>query len=204
MFNYEDFKRLLNALDQKLQENELHTEIFAIGGFAMMCNAKVHGFDSRGLSIDIDSYMSYSEEILKLVDEVSAQFGIISERWLNTHWHDRKEGFDEIIESFSDWKWEESKDLVFSNIEFYYGNLEGLLKMKLSAINEKLELDKLGAELEFNHAPIGTSVRQNDLMDVKIILNVFKENDLENVRNSKISGMFAEYKSAFEFLKKKW
>lgn len=201
MFDYEDFKKLLSSLNKKLKKNELHTKIFAIGGFAMMCNARAYDFESRGFSVDIDSYMNYSEKILKLVDEVSVEFGILSERWLNTHWHDRKEGFDENIESFSDWKWEKTADLVFSNIEFYYGNLEGLLKMKLSAIDEKLELDKLGVELGFSNAPIGVSVRKNDLVDVKMILDFFDENDFDNIKQSKIAKMFAEYKLAVEFLK---
>jgi len=201
MFNYENFKDLLSSLNQKLRENELHIKIFAIGGFAMMCNAKAFGFESRGFSVDIDSYMNYSQKVLKLVDDVSAEFGILTERWLNTHWHDRKDGFDENIECFSDWKWEMSDDLVFSNIEFFYGNLEGLLKMKLSAINEKLELDKLGVELGFSNAPYGSSVRKNDIVDVKIILDAFDECDFENITNYKIAKMLIDYNFAFEFLK---
>lgn len=201
MFNYDDFKGLLKSLNDKLEKNSLHTEIFAIGGFAMMCNAKTYGFDSRGFSIDIDSYNRYSDEILALVDEVSHEFGILSERWLNTHWHDTKGGYDEIIESFPDWKWEESQDLMFSNIKFYYANLEGLLKMKLSVINEKLELDRLGLELGFGNEPIGVSVRKNDVMDVKIILDVFSEDNLHRIKNDKIAQMFAEYRPAFEYLK---
>jgi len=201
MFSYNDFKGLLKSLNDKLQSENLHTEIYAIGGFAMMCNAKTYGFDSRGFSIDIDSYMSYSEDVLKLVDEVSDEFGILSERWLNTHWHDKKDGFDEIIESFSDWKWEESEDLIFSNIKFYYANIEGLLKMKLSVIEEKLELDRLGIELGFGKGPIGVSVRKNDVMDVKILLDVLVEEDLQAVKNEKIKKMFYEYEQAFEYLK---
>jgi len=201
MFSYDDFKRLLKSLNEKLESKNIHTEIYAIGGFAMMCNAKTYGFDSRGFSIDIDSYMSYSEDVLKLVDEVSDEFGILSERWLNTHWHDKKDGFDEIIESFSDWKWEVSDDLIFSNIKFYYANIEGLFKMKLSVIEEKLELDRLGLELGFGKAPIGVSVRKNDVMDIKILLDVLEEDNLQNVKNEKIKKMFAEYVQAFEYLK---
>jgi len=201
MFNYDDFKKLLSLLDQKLKENELYIEVFAIGGFAMMCNAKTYGFNSRELSIDIDTYMSYSEDVLNLVDEVSSEFEILTERWLNTHWYDKKDGFDDVIESFSDWKWEKSEDLVFSNIELYYANLEGLLKMKLSAINEKLELDQLRQDLHFGIEPVGTSVRINDLIDVKTILAVLKEDSLQDVKNAKIKKMFAEYEQAFEYLK---
>ena len=135
MFTYDDFNLMLNRFNEKLMSNNLNTIIYAIGGFAMMCNAKELGFDSRGISIDIDSYYEYSEEIKKLVDEVSDEFGIISESWLNSHWYEQKlknEGFDETIESYPFWKWEQSSDLTFSNLKVYYANLEGLLRMKLT------------------------------------------------------------------------
>ena len=54
--------------------------------------------------------------------------------------------------------------------------------MKLTIINEKLYLDKLVAELDLNNEAIGFSVRKNDVMDVKIILNFFKEYDLEEIK----------------------
>ena len=201
MFSYACFKNLLSALNDKLKKQELRIEIFAIGGFAMMCNAKSYGFDSRGLSIDIDSYERYSDDILSLVDEVSTDFGILTERWLNSHWYNKKDGFDEIIETYPNWRWSKSEDLTFSNITLYYASIEGLLKMKLSAINEKLELDFLGKELRFNNRSIGSSVRKNDLMDVKIMLDVLEEENLMAIKNAHIKTVLNHYPLAYEYLK---
>ena len=39
-------------------------------------------------------------------------------------------------------------------------------------------------------------------MDVKIILDFFKEENLQNIKNPKIVKMFLEYEQAFEYLRK--
>ena len=69
MYTYENFKELLSLLNEKLMNEKLEIEIYAIGGFAMMCNSQNLGFDAREISIDIDSYNEYNERIIELINE---------------------------------------------------------------------------------------------------------------------------------------
>ena len=191
MYSYENFKEMLNTLNEKIIEKNLDMEIYAIGGFAMMCNARSLGIDAREISIDIDSYNKYSETIMSLIDEVADEFYLDERKWLNTEWRDAalKAGNgieDWIIVTYPGWRWEVSNDLNLSNIKVYYANVEGLLAMKLRAIEDKLESE--------------SEPRLNDVRDVVSILKLFKE-DINDIENETIKSLLDSFEVSKKYLK---
>jgi len=191
MYSYENFKEMLNALNEKLIEENLDMEIYAIGGFAMMCNARSLGFDAREISIDIDSYNQYNETIMNLIDKVADEFDLDERKWLNTDWRNAvlKAGNgieDWIIVTYPGWKWEISSDVNLAKIKVYYANIEGLFAMKLRAVEDKVET--------------GFEPRLNDVRDLVSILRLFEE-DIDNIKNETIKSLLDSFPISKKYLK---
>jgi len=191
MHYYKDFKEMLEALNEKLIEEDSHIEIRAIGGFAMMCNALLLNFDSRNASVDIDSYSEYTEGIRVLIKGVAEEFDV-NEDWLNTDWRDdytsKYQSEDGVIIGLDEWEWIPSEDIVLSNITIFYANIEGLFAMKLRAVNERLVYEE--------------EPRLNDVTDLIAILAFFEEKDLNDIMNKSIRNLLEHFESARAYLVK--
>jgi len=189
MHYYEDFKDMLQCLNDKLIAEDAHIEIKAIGGFAMMCNAMMLNFDSRNASVDIDSYHAYTERIKLLIGEVATEFEV-NHDWLNTDWRDnytnKYHSEDGIIIGLASWKWIPLEDIALSNITISYANIEGLFAMKLRAIDERLAQDE--------------EPRLNDVTDLKAILHFFELGNLDKVSNVSIRQLLNHFSDAKNYL----
>ena len=189
MHYYDDFKEMLDCLNQKLIEVNAEIEIRAIGGFAMMCNSMVLNFDARNASVDIDAYNEYTDNIKTLIKDVSLEFEV-NDDWLNTDWRDdytmKYHSEDGIVIGLNGWEWIPSTDIVLSNIKIFYANVEGLFAMKLRSVNERFEQQE--------------EPRLNDITDLISILKLFEENDLDNVKNELIQKLLKHYVWAKDYL----
>jgi len=191
MHYYEDFKDMLQCLNEKLVVEDAHIKIKAIGGFAMMCNAMILNFDSRNASVDIDSYHAYTERIKLLIREVATEFEV-NHDWLNTDWRDeytsKYHSEDGIIIGLSDWKWLPLEDIALSNITVFYANIEGLFAMKLRAVNERLTQHE--------------EPRLNDVTDLTAILTFFKIEKLDDVATATLRQLLNHFLDAKNYLVK--
>jgi len=189
MHYYEDFKEMLQCLNEKLVAEDAHIEIKAIGGFAMMCNAMVLNFDSRNASVDIDSYHAYTERVKLLIREVATEFEV-NHDWLNTDWRDdytsKHHSEDGIIIGLSEWKWIPLDDVSLSNITVSYANIQGLFAMKLRAVNDRLVQ--------------GEEPRLNDVTDLTAILTFFEVERFENISNPSIKELLKHFANAKKYL----
>ena len=134
--NLRKFERALTHLNNLLQINDIKIDIFAIGGFALMC----HGVRGEELTEDIDSLLShsYSDDVIKLIADTGREVGL-DDDWLNTQWSEINH-FDDSI--YKDIIFVESA-YNFSNISVKICTLESLLKMKIMQVEEVMAYDDL-------------------------------------------------------------
>lgn len=189
MHYYEDFKEMLECLNEKLIAVDAKIEIRAIGGFAIMCNSMVLNFDARNASVDIDAYNEYEDNIKTLIQEVATEFDV-NDDWLNTDWRDdytmKHHSEDGIIIGLNGWAWIPSMDIILSNIKVFYANVEGLFAMKLRSVNERLEQQE--------------EPRLNDVTDLISILALFEEENLSIVKNELIQDLLVHFGWAKDYL----
>ena len=115
----------LKALDQVLPEPIV---IRAVGGFALAW----HGVREKGLTADIDTITDdYPDNVQNAIAAVGARYDL-GPWWLNND--AAADDADFLIEAM-DLQWE-SIDCNFEKIELYVADLESLLKLKLSAVED--------------------------------------------------------------------
>lgn len=179
----DDFARLLKELDAFLIENEIYLEIKAIGGFAMIYWAKQFNQNGRNSSRDIDSLAELDDKIIKQISLIGVKEGV-DDSWLNNEWLNVKKGNEEL-EYFADWH--EVKDYDFRNINLYILDLETLFFFKMRSIDEKIELAK-------------EQPRVQDVRDVYLIMKIFDEHDIYNIKNAKMSRCINYFPLARDFM----
>ena len=180
---FDRFIDLLKRLDDVLVEKDIQLERKAIGGFAMIYWAKQYKQSGRSSSRDIDSLSVLSEEVKKIVALIGQNEGA-EEDWLNNDWLEIKKGNEEL-EYFADWQLID--DQGFNNIKLYVLDLETLFFFKMRAIDEKLD----GA----SEPP-----RTQDVRDIYLILKIFCEYDINNIKNEKMRKCVRYFPQARDFM----
>ena len=183
MLQLNDFIILLKKLDDFLINNNLYIDIKAIGGFAMIYWAKEYKEKGRTSSRDIDSLYKLDDKIVKQIALIGQKEGV-DENWLNNEWITAKKDNEEL-EYFADWK--EIKDYNFKNINLYILDLETLFFFKMRAINDKIE--------RTDEEP-----RMQDIRDIYMILKIFDEHDIYNIKNYKMSSCVKYFPLARDFM----
>lgn len=177
-----DFENALYLLDKELMKNNMHIEIKAIGGFAML----YYGIRENGFTIDIDTLTeNYNDEIVALIHQVGKELDIDCD-WLNNDCT-LLDGFLGKLSEDIDWKIGGYK---FSNINFKIADIKGLLRSKLKAIEDG-----------------GLVPRITDKNDCVHILKYMGIEDIEGLNcNREMSFIENEYPKCYLYLYelKKW
>lgn len=183
MMNLDRFIDLLKKLDDILSEKNIFIDIKAIGGFAMIYWAKQYNQQGRAASRDIDSLSKLSDEVIKIIALIGEKENV-DENWLNNEWLSVKKGMEEL-EYFATWS--HLTEFGFKNIELYVLDLETLFFFKMRAID-----DKINSATE--------PPRAQDVRDVYLIMKLFDEHDIYNIKNTKMSSCINYFPQARDFM----
>ena len=177
---------MLKDLDTWMVEHDKHIEIRAIGGFAVMCNARTHNDEWDRLSSDIDTLTEdYPEDVLEAIDLIGVKFGSADPRnWLNNAWN-RTMKYNDEFAFFAEWQ-DGSALVKLRNVDLKYCDLETIFFFKMRAVERNLNL--------------GVHPRRKDVDDILYILGFFKEKDIKNVKNAKMSTCIAYFPLAVEHI----
>jgi hypothetical protein len=179
---FEEFIELLKQLDQRIEQNIV---IKAIGGFSLMCNAKILNIsplDMRFLSRDIDSYTpDFPISIEKNIISIGKENNLEDYLWLNNNWASLTMFEDELAKTAI---WIEYPSEKFEHIKLFYLNLESLLKFKIRSLDNTLELER--------------KMRLQDPKDIESIIRYFGE-DI-NQLSLPFKEKFENYPLAFEYM----
>lgn len=123
--NVDELLDVLHELDEKLPEPIV---IRAVGGFALAW----HDIRKEGLTADVDTLTDdYPERINRVIAEVGRKHNL-DPWWLNND--AAADDAEFLIESMG-LRWEKA-DCGFKSITLYVADLESLLKLKLSAVED--------------------------------------------------------------------
>lgn len=183
LLQFEDFINLLKQLDSALKEKDIFIDIKAIGGFAMIYWAKEYNEDSRRASRDIDSLYKLSDEVQNIIRLIGIKNNV-DEKWLNNEWLLIKKENEEL-EYFADWR--SVNEYCFTNLNLYILDVETLFFFKMRAINDRLERS--------TEPP-----RQQDVRDVYLIMKIFDEHDIYNIKNNKMASCISYFPCARDYM----
>jgi hypothetical protein len=183
LMKYDKFIELLKKLNEVLAEKNIFIDIKAIGVFAMIYWANQFNQSGRNASQDIDSLSKLDDEVVEIISLIGTREGV-GENWLNNEWLIAKKGNEEL-EYFANWV--KVTEYAFSNINLYILDLETLFFFKMRAIDDKID--------KTDEPP-----RQQDVRDVWLILKIFDEHDIYNIKNSKMSSCINYFPCARDFM----
>lgn len=125
--NVDELIQLLGELDKAIATP---ITVRAVGGFALAW----HGVRANGLTADIDSITDdYPAEVASAIEKIGTKHGL-SSWWLNND--AAADEADFLIESMGlEW---EPVECGLEHISLFVGNLESLLKLKLSAVEDSV------------------------------------------------------------------
>lgn len=134
-----DLNELLSVLQDLDRELNERITVRAVGGFALAW----HGVREKGLTADIDTLTDdYPESVTEAIKHVGAQHGLES-WWLN---NDAAAGDAEFLVESMGLSWERA-DCDLKMIDLEVADLESLLKLKLSAVEDS-KLSGRGRDLD--------------------------------------------------------
>lgn len=145
--------------------------------------AKEYKQNGRNSSRDIDSLSKLSDEIVSIIAKIGEKNNV-DENWLNNEWLIAKKENEEF-EYFAEWR--QVTDYHFENINLYILDLETLFFFKMRAINEKLESVKEPPRIQ-------------DVRDVYLIMKIFNEHDIYNIKNNKMSSCIQYFPMARDYM----
>ena len=177
---------MLEKLDEWMVEHDRHIEIRAIGGFAVMCNARANHVEWNRLSSDIDTLTEdYPGDVLQAIDQIGNEFGTAdSGGWLNNEWNKTMKYHDEFA-FFAEWR-DASSLIKLRNVDLKYCDLETIFYFKMRAVDTRIRQ--------------GSLPREKDVNDVIRILQFFKEKDIKHIKNAKMSTCIAYFPRAVEHI----
>ena len=171
-----DFNQAFEKLNDILKSKNLHIEVKAIGGYAMLCR----GLRIYGYTMDTDTITpDYPEEVNEIIKTVAKELDL-DEDWLNNDAYKLPE-VQGIIDFLN---WEEVKN--YSNIKMFLADLDSLLLLKGRAIDGG-----------------GFIPRSTDKSDLLNILKFMGINNFESVIKNNSTKYICNYKFCLAFLKEK-
>lgn len=180
---YDDFINLLKELDSLLEQKNLNIEIKAIGGFATIYWAKKCNVKSRGSSQDIDTLTNLPADVSQLVSLVAKKHNVPN-NWLNNEWFQVTEGKDEFLYLAT---WTPITDVKFKRIVLLVLDAEILFFFKMRALDNVLnDTEKV--------------LRQQDVLDIITILEIFDEHDIYNIKNSRMRSCIEYFPAARDYM----
>ena len=177
----EEFDNAFKLLNEKLNSNNLHIVVKAIGGYAMLKYGLRKDINNNdGFSEDVDSVTEqYTPKILELIKEVAKERDLL-EDWLNNE----PINLPEVADVIDELKW--VLDKQYSNITLYIADIDSLLLLKVRAVE--------GGGL------IPRKTDKNDLIKILKFMGIYDFNQLILESRTKF---IEKYKLCFDYLKER-